>query len=185
MQFLKYIVLLCVFQSSLFAYHIDTYNPVRDKENVAALFIQERKVLELDEVLSGMEITLDQLLTTYETGQMGPADAKMIVLFDDTNNFVGFCGYCVYEAYINYEGQDSIEKQTKILSLAIKQEQRNKGYASKLIEHMIEQAKTINVKEVNLLTSGNNIAAHHLYEKLGFSKSVLENSDIYYSMNLK
>ena len=58
--------------------------------------------------------------------------------------------------------------EANIVSVAIKKEFRNLGYASKLIEHLKLEAKNMGLERLSLEVSTNNPTAFILYDKLGF-----------------
>ena len=61
-----------------------------------------------------------------------------------------------------------ITDEVNIDSIAVKNEYRNLGYATKLIEKVEEFAKDLNVENVGLEVSDKNITAYLLYKKMGF-----------------
>ena len=58
--------------------------------------------------------------------------------------------------------------EANIVSAAIDKDYRNLGYASKLIEHLKLEAKSMKIERLSLEVSTNNPTAYLLYEKLGF-----------------
>lgn len=59
----------------------------------------------------------------------------------------------------------------EVIDLVIKEDKRGKGYATALMEKMINTIVINNAKALSLEVSVKNIKAIKLYEKLGFTKS--------------
>lgn len=70
--------------------------------------------------------------------------------------------------YITYHKENNLDWLWRIRFLNVKPDKRNKGYAEKLVQHAVEQAKTAGAKVVVLMTRTDNKAAQKVYKKLGF-----------------
>ena len=82
----------------------------------------------------------------------------------DGSNYVGQCGI----------HQIAWENKLGRLSLIIKQEFWNKGYAQKVLPMLINQAfKKLGLHKVSLIHWKENKKADHLYKKIGFKKEGL------------
>jgi ribosomal-protein-alanine N-acetyltransferase len=92
-----------------------------------------------------------------------PSDSKLMIIMDKSNKTLGFLIYLKL-----------CEEEYEILDIGIKQEYRNKGYATKMLEKfenaLIEQSKSEGQNKVFLEVSAQNLSAIGLYEKKGFIK---------------
>lgn len=83
-------------------------------------------------------------------------------------------------AYV-FEMNDSdytIPNQRIYLSrLIVKQEYRNRGIGSELIDFVIEKAKKMGYKELSVGVDKDNEAALHLYQKKGFTEIIFDGAD--------
>lgn len=79
-------------------------------------------------------------------------------IYMEKSNIIGFINY--YDVYERFE----------LSYIEVKEEYRNQKVGSKLIEHLIEIAKSKNVDNITLEVNVNNIYAIKLYEKYGFKK---------------
>lgn len=79
-------------------------------------------------------------------------------IYMENSNIIGFINY--YDMYERFE----------LSYIEVKEEYRNKKIGSKLIEHLIEIAKSKFVENITLEVNINNIYAIKLYEKNGFKK---------------
>ena len=55
-------------------------------------------------------------------------------------------------------------------SVVVASEYRGRGYGKELIEHIINEAKRLNVKLIHLTSNPKRIAANSLYQRMGFVK---------------
>lgn len=55
-------------------------------------------------------------------------------------------------------------------SVVVASNYRGRGYGKKLIEHIINEAKYMNVRSVHLTSNPKRVAANNLYQSLGFVK---------------
>lgn len=79
-------------------------------------------------------------------------------IYMEKSNIIGFINY--YDMYERFE----------LSYIEVKEEYRNQKIGSKLIEHLIEIAKSKNIDNITLEVNINNIYAIKLYEKYGFKK---------------
>ena len=70
-------------------------------------------------------------------------------------------------AFINYY---IMYERAEIININVLEEYQNQKIASKLLEHMVNECISHNVKNITLEVKETNIKAIHLYEKFGFSK---------------
>jgi ribosomal protein S18 acetylase RimI-like enzyme len=81
---------------------------------------------------------------------------------------------------IGFSGVAKKTKDTGIFVVFIHKYYRNTGVGKELTSIILDYAKYINIKEVNLEVRVNNKIAISLYKKIGFSKiKVIENSIMY------
>lgn len=95
----------------------------------------------------------------------------------------------VYEYNNEYLGEVSIvfkkddpdycipQKRLYLSRIIVKKEYRNKGIGKKLMEFIIEYAKSLNYKELSLGVNLDNYNALNLYVKLGFNKIIYIGQD--------
>lgn len=57
-----------------------------------------------------------------------------------------------------------------IESVVVSSMLRGKGYGRLLVEHMINEAKRMNVRSIHLTSTPKRVAANELYQRLGFRK---------------
>ena len=62
-----------------------------------------------------------------------------------------------------------ITDEVCVMGVAVEKEMRNVGVATKLFNHAMEFAKSINLKTISLEVSERNLTASLLYQKLGFA----------------
>jgi ribosomal protein S18 acetylase RimI-like enzyme len=72
----------------------------------------------------------------------------------------------------------------QIAQIAVKEEVRRKGVGKLLLTQGVEKLKSAGVKMIILDTMADNVSAHALYEKVGFTKMVDAGSHYLYSMQL-
>ena len=70
-------------------------------------------------------------------------------------------------AFINYY---IMYERAEIININVLEEYQNQKIASKLLEHMVNECISHNVKSITLEVKETNIKAIHLYEKFDFSK---------------
>lgn len=86
------------------------------------------------------------------------------------NQFTNYLTYLVNGepvAFINYY---IMYERAEIININVLEEYQNQKIASKLLEHMVNECISHNVKNITLEVKETNIKAIHLYEKFGFSK---------------
>lgn len=90
-------------------------------------------------------------------------------------NFVNFTNPFAQVFFLEIEGEivgililDIIYERMELIQIEIKEEHRNQGHASRLLEFMINLAKEKNLENITLEVRCDNNAAIHLYEKYGF-----------------
>lgn len=70
-------------------------------------------------------------------------------------------------AFINYY---IMYERAEIININVLEEYQNQKIASKLLEYMVDECISHNVKSITLEVKETNIKAIHLYEKFDFSK---------------
>lgn len=86
------------------------------------------------------------------------------------NQFTNYLTYVVNGepvAFINYY---IMYERAEIININVLEEYQNQKIASKLLEYMVNECISHNVKNITLEVKKTNIKAIHLYEKFGFSK---------------
>ena len=86
------------------------------------------------------------------------------------NQFTNYLTYLVNGepvAFINYY---IMYERAEIININLLEEYQNQKIASKLLEYMVNECISHNVKSITLEVKETNIKAIHLYEKFDFSK---------------
>lgn len=86
------------------------------------------------------------------------------------NQFTNYLTYLVNGepvAFINYY---IMYERAEIININVLEEYQNQKIASKLLEYMVDECISHNVKSITLEVKETNIKAIHLYEKFDFSK---------------
>ena len=68
---------------------------------------------------------------------------------------------------------DIIYERMELVQIIVKEEHRQKGYATKLMDYMLNLAKTKKLENITLEVSEDNKGAISLYEKFGFEKCAI------------
>ena len=76
----------------------------------------------------------------------------------------------VNDRCVGYIGSSFMIDHFDILSIAVLNDYRKKGVATKLLQKIFEKANIINVKKIFLEVRCSNIPAINFYEKIGFNK---------------
>ncbi len=84
------------------------------------------------------------------------------------NKFLKYLFINVEDTVIGYLSYQELYDKFEIINLYIKEEYRNKGYASELIKKLIETAEKNNGTNITLEVNVNNKYAIILYKKFGF-----------------
>lgn len=86
------------------------------------------------------------------------------------NQFTNYLTYLINGepvAFINYY---IMYERAEIININVLEEYQNQKIASKLLEYMVNECISHNVKNITLEVKETNIKAIHLYEKFDFSK---------------
>lgn len=71
---------------------------------------------------------------------------------------------------VGFVGILRIVDEANIMNIATKENKRNLGIASKLLEHIINYSKSIGCTSITLEVNENNYSAIHIYEKFNFKR---------------
>lgn len=85
-------------------------------------------------------------------------EARFLMAQDSAWGVVGYCG--------SYRALDEAE----IVNVAVRNDCQNRGIGSRLVEQLIQQDTKDGVRHFILEVRLSNLAAQHVYEKLGFVK---------------
>lgn len=77
---------------------------------------------------------------------------------------------------------DIIYERMELVQIEVKEEKRNQGYASLMLEFMLNLAKEKKLENITLEVRCNNDVAIHLYQKYGF-KSVSKREKYYHGID--
>lgn len=124
----------------------------QDEEAISSLYRQlnpNRKPEALAEVLSG--------------------DTSYVFVCRPEQQIVGIATLSCYHVFSGYKGW--------IEDVVVDQHQRGKGIGKKLMQAILEKAKSLQLQRLYLYTEDEKQAAIHLYEQLGF---IQRNSRLYF-----
>ena len=82
---------------------------------------------------------------------------------EEDGHLIGFGALIIYRV-------PSAGEVGRIEDVVVDENYRQKGFGKLLVEKLISIAKEKNLKKINLTSNPQRIAAHKLYEKLGFQK---------------
>ena len=93
------------------------------------------------------------------------------------------CYFLMYEMkeVVGFGGYQNIVGEAHIMTVAIKENRRNRGYGKILLSVMFDHIRKSGINAVTLEVRESNAAAISLYEKMGFEKSGIRKN--YYSDN--
>ena len=108
------------------------------------------------------DLNKTELNKVFNRGITSQTDELFCAVLDGV--IVGFCAYAIVnnlwqEGYISY-----------IYAMVVDENQRGKGYGTKLINEAINKSKKQGMKRVELDSGFQREKAHEFYEKLGFEK---------------
>lgn len=99
---------------------------------------------------------------------------RVVFVYQENKEFIAEIAY-VFEMN---DSDYTIPNQRIYLSrLIVKQEYRNRGIGSELIDFVIEKAKKMGYKELSVGVDKDNEAALHLYQKKGFTEIIFDGAD--------
>lgn len=139
-------------------------------------YIEQVKVFSLE-----LAVALNKLLTQLNTHATSltkedienmissPANRLFVARKKDNKEIVGMITLIIYRI--------PIWKKGWIEDLVVDGEYRNKGIATKLIQHAVENAKVDGVLSLNFTSRPERETANRLYERLGFEK---RNTNMYW-----
>ncbi|MBQ8568333.1 MAG: GNAT family N-acetyltransferase [Oscillospiraceae bacterium] len=88
-----------------------------------------------------------------------------------------FLGEIAYVFDMNDSDYTIPQKRIYLSRLIVKNEYRNKGIGSILIDFVIEEIKNLGYNEISIGVDKDNKAALHLYRKKGFTKIIFDGTD--------
>lgn len=86
------------------------------------------------------------------------------------NPFAQIFTYSVNSQVVGFIHYDIIYERSELIQINVANEFQNQRIASSLIQHMILDCKSKNIKNITLEVKKDNTVAIHLYEKYGFKK---------------
>jgi len=139
-------------------------------------YIEHLKIysLELTAAINKLLKQLDNtatLLTKEDIKNMiaSPANRLFVARRSDNKEIVGMITLIIYRI--------PVWKKGWIEDLVVDKKYRNKGIATRLIQHAIENAKADRVLSLNFTSRPEREVANRLYERLGFEK---RNTSVYW-----
>lgn len=148
------------------SYSIESYNKERDHVFITAFLAKDPhnfpdayKASDLDSEYVAMD-------SSQEDGRMKRYTFKQTILVCCLDAHpVGFVRTFA-------SSQETPHRTGLIAQIAVKEEVRRNGIGTLLLTRAIERLKATEITTINLGTRPDNIAAHALYEKVGFEKMV-------------
>ena len=128
---------------------------------------KESYVEDINRLLPQLRTHSDEHTTSVSDIEMIVAD-KNILLFvaKDDERIVGMASLYVMHKLGKHKG--SIE------DVVVDDAYRGQQLGKRLMDSILEEAKHMNLKQLDLTSNPDRIAAHKLYEKLGFKKRVTD-----------
>lgn len=101
---------------------------------------------------------------------------RITFIYSENNEFIGE-GSLVFE---NNDPDYTIPKKRIYLSrMIVKEEYRNRGIGSIILDYLIDYAEQLGYEEITLGVDTDNLNARHLYEKKGFTNVLFIGEDEY------
>lgn len=82
----------------------------------------------------------------------------------------------INDEIVGFAGMKIILDEADIMNVVTKKDKRNLGIGFCILENLIYIAKEKNIKKLTLEVNEKNVAAIHLYEKLGFKQIAVRNN---------
>ncbi|SER55389.1 GNAT family N-acetyltransferase [Salipaludibacillus aurantiacus] len=101
---------------------------------------------------------------------------RMTFIYLDNNEFVGEGSLVFKNNDPDYTIQD---KRIYLSRMIVKEEYRNRGIGSIILDYLIDYAEQLGYKEIALCVDKDNFNARHLYEKKGFTTVLFSGEDKY------
>lgn len=117
--------------------------------------------------------TIDDIDGIYYLEKQYPIDMYSMDIIRDTfaNNYYENLVITIDDNIIGYISVTNIYEECNLVKIIIDENHRKKGYATKLINKVLNDAVEKQVQKVYLEVRSNNIPAKNLYEKIGFKKT--------------
>ena len=116
----------------------------------------EKRLIPLFKTLAGEEVTIDSVALI--------ADQNVICLVvENEEELIGFGSMIIYRVALDGE-------VARIEDVVIAENQQGRGFGKMLTLKLLEIAKERKIKKISLTTNPKRIAAHKLYESVGFIK---------------
>lgn len=146
------------------------YEAARDKEDIQKLFDNNWYWL-----ISSDDYSVNFMLDRRAPNQYNPRyfGKLQIQVMRVNNEFVGFVAYYMKNFYLG-----------QLLFIAVKQDQRGKGYAKVLMNYALEQLKEMGATKVKLVTRPTNLSAIAVYNKTGFTEINRDDEFVYFEKRL-
>lgn len=94
-----------------------------------------------------------------------------------------FYGVVIDQEVIGYATMRLLGDEAEILNIAVNKNFRQQGYGKMLLQYLLIFSKQKNVQKIFLEVRVSNLAAIHLYEKIGFKKIAMRKN--YYAAGKK
>lgn len=115
----------------------------------------------------GLEKLFSQLTgqekTNMDVDIMLEEKRNFYAVMEENGELIGFGALVLY--YVPTHGLVS-----RLEDIIVDESQRGKGYGKILVENLINHAKEQGVSQIDLTSNPKRVAAHKLYESLGFKK---------------
>ncbi|WP_430787330.1 N-acetyltransferase family protein [Virgibacillus flavescens] len=116
---------------------------------------------------SKFEVLNQPHIRKYHEG-WGSATDRALIAFNEENMPVGAVWYRLFSE--ENQGYGYVDWNTPELGLAVTEDARGQGVATKLMEGIMDQAVVDRYTSISLSVDPTNISAVKLYQKLGFKK---------------
>ncbi len=141
-----------------FGNHFDSY--LKNDNSNKNITIRKMNLLDLQNISKSLQTDFDNFwnLDILKEELQCSNSLYFVSIDESTNNILGFVGI------------KTIFNEADLMNIVIRKSSRNCGIATKLLNHVISEAKLLGITVIHLEVESNNYPAIKLYEKFGFKK---------------
>ena len=154
-----------LFQTSKNIYE---FNYDRDAQDIKDLFASEHYWLSANEDYSVEFMLKKRAPNEWQPQYFGKFNIRVL---RENGEFKGFTGYYKKSPFLG-----------QLLFLAVKKEERGKGYGKMLIDYAIQALWNLGSRQILILTRTTNLKAQELYNRLGFQEFNRSDGFVYFVM---
>lgn len=153
------------------SFDVDVYTPERDRAFILNIFDKNWDWLISED---SFDFSVEHMLDTRSSSKRPENYGNMTIKVGlEDGKPVGFSSYYLKSA-----------DKAQLLFLAMDEQYRGKGYAQKLLQHMLDELALNGITTVELITRVRNVRAQHIYKKIGFKEMWRDEEFIIYRRSL-